>query len=159
LTHLWRACDPLWRAFVRRARDRRACPALEARVCLRTYRKPSTEVSLYQKPSADCCPDTETADHNCTDDVDDDATGQFASYNYSRTSCTDCHVTPYVTPQAQQPTSDDAIDVKWLDQTIRCSVCANVITSRPDGDVTAADNQSRPCDTGAPVHDSASVPV
>ena len=113
------------------------------------YRKPSSDVGLYQKPAADCCP--ETADR---DDVDDVTARQFTSYNYSRASCTDCDVTPYVTPPAQ-PTSDVDDVVRCSEPIIRCSVCATIVTSRSDGDVTAADEQSQRC---SPV-DDVNVPV
>ena len=127
------------------------------------YRKPSSEVVLYQKPvpAADCSP--ETADKN---DVDDDVnTRQLpAAYTYSRTSCTDCDVTPYVTSSAQQTSDvDGELDNRDPNPTermiIRCSVCATKITaSQAAADVTAAVDQSARCISRAPVND-VSVPV
>lgn len=123
------------------------------------YRKSSSEVALYQKPSAaDCCP--ETADK---DDVDDDVNIRRFSgvYNYSRTSCTDCDVTPHVTAPAQ-PTLDvdgEAVRGPTERTIIRCSECATrIIASRSDSDVTAVVDQSARCISSAPV-DDVSVPV
>ena len=115
------------------------------------YRKPSREVDLYQKSATDCCP--ETTDKDVIDDVTD---RQYAGYK-SRTSCTDCDVTPYVTP-AVQPSSDVNI-VRCSERIVRCSVCATIITSRSDGDVTAADDQSRRCVPSSPVDDGVNIPA
>jgi len=122
-------------------------------LCVPVYRKSSSEVRLYQKPAADCCP--ETAER---DDAHDVNAGHHSGYNnYSRTSRTDCDVTPYVTPPAQ-PTCDVDETTRSSERIIRCSVCATIITSRSDGDVRAAGDQSRHCISGSAV-DDVIVPV
>ena len=99
---------------------------------------------MYHKSGADCCAETEYRDE--TADV---------------TNTRQCDVTPYVTPQ---PPAQPARDVDQLAscserRIIRCSVCATVVTSRSDGDVTAGNDQSRRGISSSPVHDDVNVPV
>ena len=123
---------------------------IQRALCAR--RKPSSEVRLYEKPAADCCP--ETGD-DTADDMEDVNSRQYAGY----LSCSDRDVTPYVTPPEQPETSGVTEVTRRSEHIIRCSVCATIVTSRSDGDVTASDNQSRRCVASSPVDDDVNVPV
>jgi len=119
---------------------------------LRICRKQSREVGgMYAKPGADCCAETEYRD---------EPTGGDVITTNARVG-TDCDVTAYVTPPhaAQQQQPDQLARPRSQRRVIRCSVCATVITSRSDGDVTAADDQSRRALTSAPARDDVNVSV
>ena len=106
---------------------------------------------MYRKSFNDCSPNETNDDFN------------QQNGHYSRTSCTDGEVTPYVTPPAPL-TSHVSEITRFVSPAprsiIRCNVCATTITSRSHDDVAMeTDNQTRRAISRSPEDDDVNAPV